>query len=100
MGHGEDYIQCIIREIKEEASIYATSNDLQFVSATHPSDDGSTYFSQLYLLRTDKIPQLSSEHTSGVWLSLEGLINKLEGGAYAKESLLPNTRLLRQYLAL
>mgnify|MGYP000983730760 CR=1 FL=1 len=99
LGQGEDYMDCLLRELVEEASLTCRESDLQLVHRTLPNDDNSAYFSRAYLVRTEKIPQLSSEHSSAEWMTVDELIERLEAGAPAKRSLLPDARALKEYIA-
>lgn len=96
-GHiqtGESYETAALRELWEEAGLEASAADLIFIDVFPLGQ----YISRLYLLRTDATPQLGDEHTAGSWLSPAELQRRLEQGVHAKSALLPNLKLLLEYL--
>jgi 8-oxo-dGTP pyrophosphatase MutT (NUDIX family) len=97
LGHGEDYMHCLIREFQEEAGIALSEETVRQIGASDPSENGSIYFNRLYLFVTDKEPHLSAEHTSGEWMKSNELINRLRSGAKAKQSLIRSAQTLTQY---
>ena len=102
-GHveqGESYEECLVRELAEEAGFTDVDpSALHLVQELQPDADNSIYFCRTYLLRTEKTPQLSDEHTSGEWLTIDELIRGLQHGTPAKRSLLPDAYALEKYLA-
>ena len=98
-GHvttGDSYETTALRELQEEAGIETSADNLELIANMPPT---RTHISRLYLLRTDQEPRLSDEHTSGSWMSIDELKEKLAQGIPAKESLLPKLLLLKEYLS-
>lgn len=99
-GHifsGESYIQACVREIKEETGIDATPDDLKFIKRINPSPD-LFYFRMLYLLRTDKIPTLSSEHAEFKWVKPSELDITIRADVPTKGTLIEDIPVLLTYL--
>ncbi len=99
-GHitsGESYDQACIREIKEELGIDIGKDDLTFITKIPPSPE-LFYFRMLYLLRTDKQPVLSSEHTDFSWIKPDELEKIVRDDVPTKETLYEDIPLLIEYL--
>ncbi|MBH2007624.1 NUDIX domain-containing protein [Candidatus Saccharibacteria bacterium] len=80
-GHinkGETYEQALVRETREELGIETTPDNFIFIKKFAPTKE-LFYFRNFYLLRTDKFPKLSPEHTEAAWIApnkLEEFLNK------------------------
>ena len=100
-GHvpsGETYERAVILEAQEEAGLVLEEDNAILIEHQLPSESNGPYFSNFYLIRTDSAPALSDEHTSGSWMSLDALAEKLHSGMPAKPSLLSNVERLQEYL--
>lgn len=100
-GHmlsGETYEQACVREIKEEAGIDATIDQLILIAKVKPSS-AIVYFRNIYLFRTDTTPQLSPEHTEATWISLDKLESTVQNDIPTKETLYEDITLLLDYLS-
>ena len=86
-GHlsaGETYEQCAVRELQEETGIDATIDDLELLYyGKHP---GIPYVFKFFLLQTNQQPTLSDEHTSGEWLTPTQIVNAINSGEPAKDT--------------
>ena len=97
LNSGETYDQACIREIKEEAGIDATIDQLILFATVRPSDK-LLYFRNIYLFRTDIKPRLSSEHTEAIWASPDQLEDVIRNDIPTKETLYEDITLLLNYL--
>ena len=86
-GHlsvGETYEQCAVRELREETGIDATIDDLELrYYGKHP---GIPYIFKFFLLQTTQQPALSDEHTSGKWLTPQQIMDAINSGKSAKDT--------------
>lgn len=99
-GHilsGESYDQACIREAKEELGIDIDENDLAFIAKIPPSPT-LFYFRMFYLLRTDKQPVLSPEHTEFSWLKPDDLEQVVHNDIPTKETLYEDIPIFLDYL--
>lgn len=99
-GHifsGETYEQACIREIKEEAGITATIDQLILLGQFKPSAK-ILYFRNIYLFRTDIEPRLSPEHTESIWVHPDQLVATTQNDIPTKETLHEDIQLLLAYL--
>ena len=99
-GHiasGETYDQACIREIYEETGLSVTMDDLILIGTIRPSKI-LFYFRKVYILRTDQIPQLSNEHTEGVWIAPDALADTVYNDIPTKQTLDDDIPLLVHYL--
>lgn len=100
VGAGEEYLEALIREFNEEAGLVISASDCTEIAYSTPlsSIPPSIYFNKLFIVKTDKQPVLSDEHTAGEFLDIDTAIAKVEGGAIAKNHYLSDLFVLRQYL--
>lgn len=99
-GHiasGESYEQACIREIYEETGLSVTMDDLILIGTIPPSKI-LFYFRKVYILRTDQVPRLSSEHTEGLWVTPESLAETVYKDVPTKQTLDDDIPLLVHYL--
>lgn len=99
-GHiasGETYDQACVREIFEETGLSVTMKDLILIGTIRPSKI-LFYFRKVYILRTDQIPKLSSEHTEGIWVAPETLADFVYNDVPTKQTLDDDIPLLVHYL--
>lgn len=99
-GHimsGESYDKACIREVKEELGIDITPDELMFITKIPPSPQ-LFYFRMFYLLRTDKEPVLSPEHTEFMWVKPQDLEALVNNDVPTKETLYEDISLLVEYL--
>jgi len=99
-GHvesGDDYIQTLIREVKEEINSDISEKDVEFISNVTYEENG--YKQNLYLLRTDTTPAFNpSDFTSAEWLMPSELIENIDKGHKTKSNLRSSVILLQKYL--
>lgn len=101
-GHlksGESYEQALLRETREELALDATVGDFVLVTEFSPTPQ-VFYFRKLYLLQTDKSPQLSCEHVEFLWIRPEDLQATVERDLPAKDTLYEGIDTLIDFLAL
>lgn len=91
----ESYVDAAVREIREETRLTISPDDLELIARIPPA---YSYFTHLFLLRSDVSPQLSDEHTSGSWLSVNELLAQLDAGVPAKMMLHSDVKRLKEYL--
>lgn len=100
-GHvesGDDYIQTLIREAKEEVNIDIDEKDVEFISNVTYEDDG--YKQNLYLLKTDITPTFNpKDFTSAEWLTPLELIENIDNGHKTKSNLRSSVILLQKHLS-
>lgn len=100
-GHimqGESYEQALVRETREELGIETSPDDFIFIKKFTPTDE-LFYFRNFYLLRTDKEPALSSEHTEAVWLPADQLQSFIKQDMPAKHTIYEDVPVLVDFLA-
>jgi len=99
-GHvesGDDYIQTLVREAKEEINIVIDEKDVEFISNVTYEDN--CYKQNLYLLRTNTTPTFNpSDFTNADWLTPSELIESIDSGHKAKSNLKSSVMLLQKYL--
>jgi isopentenyldiphosphate isomerase len=99
-GHveaGEDYLSTLIRETNEELNLTITKEDIEFVAKI--KSPSTRYIRSLYTLRTDKTPDYNpDDFVSGAWLTPEVLLQQINEGHAAKESLADSVEVLQAYL--
>ena len=98
MMKDESYEQALVREVREELGIETSADDFVFIKKFTPSNE-LFYFRNFYLLRTDKEPILSSEHTEAVWLPLHELQAFITQDVPAKHTLYEDIAELTAFLA-
>ncbi len=100
-GHiesGEDYLETIVRETREEINLDIKPNDIEFVAKLKSLS--IKYIRCIYLLRTDKTPEYNpDDFASAEWLTPAELISKIDGGHPAKRNLRDTIIALEAYLA-
>lgn len=99
-GHifsGESYSDACIREVKDEAGLDIMMDDLTFIKRVNPTPN-LFYFRMLYLLRTDRQPQLSPEHVSGDWISPDKLEETVRADVPTKDTLYEDIPYLIDFL--
>lgn len=100
-GHvesGDDYMQTLIREVKEEINMDINEKDVEFISNITYED--RSYKQNLYLLRTDVTPTFNlNDFTSAEWLTPAELIRSIDDGHKTKANLKSSVQLLQQYLS-
>lgn len=97
INRGESYEHALVREVHEELDIIATPEDFEFIHKFSPSEE-LFYFRQFYLLRTDREPQLSPEHTEAVWLPPEQLLSFVQHDVPAKQTIYEDISVLVDFL--
>lgn len=98
MMKGESYEDALVRETREELGIETTPTDFIFMKKFTPTNE-LFYFRKFYLLRTDKEPKLSSEHTEAVWLPPTQLQQALDRDVPAKHTMYEDIPILVDFLA-
>jgi isopentenyldiphosphate isomerase len=98
-GHvksGDDYMQTLIHEVKEEINMDITDKDVELISnVTYEYG----YKQNLYLMRTDITPNFNpTDFTSAQWLTPSELIRSIDNGHAAKINLKSSVMLLQQHL--
>ena len=97
VGAGDNYMQAMIREAKEELNLDLDSTELELIAKVVEED--IRYINCIYLLRKDEAPELNSEDfVSGEWMTPDELITQIEAGHPAKKSLRHAALLLHEYL--
>lgn len=99
-GHvlqGESYEQALVREIHEELGVNTALKDILWIKKFTPTDK-LFYFRNFYLLRTNKEPQLSDEHTEAVWISPSKLYDFVANDIPAKHTLYEDISVLTELL--
>lgn len=97
-GMNESYQDAAVREIKEELGIETSADRLERIVKIGPSAT-LFYFRELYLLRSDRQPLLSPEHTEAVWVAPDRLSEFVRNDVPTKEVLAEDIPLLLDYLA-
>ena len=99
-GHvesGDDYIQTLIRETKEEINLDITEKDIEFI--TKSTNEERHFIQSIYLLRTDVTPKFNpNDFTSAEWLKPSELIKSIDSGHLAKSNLRSSVLVLQGYL--
>lgn len=97
---GEDYTDALMREFLEEAGINVSLNDCVEIAYNTPDSIGNNtlYFNKLYIVQSSEHPTLSKEHTSGEFMNIDEIINKVEYGAVTKHHYLEDLLVLQSYL--
>jgi len=84
----EDYLTACIRGFEEELNIKVTEVNLEFVHKFRPIKN-LDYFRSLYIYRSEKVPYYNTaDFSEYFWLTPQELLSKLNGGEFAKRSLL------------
>lgn len=100
-GHvesGDDYMQTLIREAKEEVNIDIDEKDVEFISNITYEENG--YKQNLYLLKTDITPTFNpNDFTSADWLTPLELIENIDNGHKTKSNLRSSVILLQKHLS-
>lgn len=98
VGSGDDYLQTIIREAKEEINLDITAVDLEYIDKMR--SDVERYFRSVYLLRSDVTPTFNPhDFVSAQWLTPTELLASVDGGHPAKASLRTTVERLQDYLS-
>ena len=85
---GEDYLSGCIRGFAEELNIRIKPKDIEFIKTFRPIR-GLCYFRALYIYKSDEIPAYNTDDfTEYYWLTPKGLVDKLNTGEPAKNSLI------------
>lgn len=97
---GESYIDSLVREFQEEAGIAIDESQCIEIAYDKPSAFGTDtiYFDKLYLVKTDKQPLLSDEHTSGSFMNITEAIDKTREGMPVKDHYLQYLIIAQEYL--
>lgn len=86
VGSGEIYIESALREIQEELNISLVEDDLEFVHKFPPSN--LPYFRAFYIYESDISPAYNTDdYVSADWLSPQEILDRLDAGIPAKDSL-------------
>lgn len=100
-GHvssGESYIEAMLKEIREELNLDLAEKDLEFVTTIGP--DANRYIRKMYIYRSDQTPDFNPmDFTSASWLAPEAVIEMLDSGIPAKQSLKEAAVLATEWLA-
>ena len=100
-GHvsaGEDYLETIIRETKEEINLNITESELEFIAKFVSPE--LHYIDSIFLLRSDKTPTHNpSDFASAEWLTPQALLANIANGHKTKSSLPIFVNILQQYLS-
>jgi isopentenyl-diphosphate delta-isomerase len=85
---GETYRAAAVRGLQEELNLDVAANDLTFIAKRVPADDGSIYFTELYTLSYNDVPDYNPEDfVSYEWLAPAELLTILARGVPSKPSL-------------
>jgi isopentenyldiphosphate isomerase len=99
-GHvesGDNYMQTLIREVKEEINMDIDEKDIEFIS--NITYDDRACKQNLYLLRTDTTPKFNlNDFVSAEWLTPARLIQSIDSGHKTKSNLKSSVMLLQEYL--
>jgi len=94
VAHGESYRQAGLRGLQEELGLTAKASELRLVGSVPPFQS-MPYFHQIFLYPGNEVSQYDTgDYTSYEWLSPQMAVARLQGGAPAKEILLPSLQLL------
>jgi 8-oxo-dGTP pyrophosphatase MutT (NUDIX family) len=100
-GHvesGDDYLETIIREVKEEINVDLQAGMLEFIAKL--KDEAGRYITCVYLYRTNQTPVFNpSDFVSAEWLAPDAVIAAIDSGHPAKSSLPGKIRVLQTYLS-
>ncbi len=97
VGAGENYLETIIRETKEEINMDITPDDIEFVAKL--KSVSVRYIRTIYLLRSDKTPHFNpDDFVSAQWLEPADLIAGIDSGHPAKSNLRDTVVTLQTYL--
>lgn len=99
-GHmikGESYEQALVRETHEELGMKTTPDDFVFIKKFSPTHE-LFYFRKFYLLRTDKEPLISPEHTEAIWIAPNKLQTFVENDIPAKHTIYEDIPVLVDFL--
>jgi isopentenyldiphosphate isomerase len=90
-GHvasGDDYAETLKREVEEELNLKLDKSKLEFLHKFKPRPDLPPYFRAVYLYRSNEIPKYNSDDFSEYyWMEPKELLDKLDAGEPAKQSL-------------
>jgi isopentenyl-diphosphate delta-isomerase len=99
-GHvesGDNYIQTLIREAKEEINLDIDKKDIEFISNVTYEENG--YKQNIYLFKTDATPEFNpNDFISAEWLTPAELIKSIDNGHKTKSNLRSSVMLLVEYL--
>jgi len=97
VGAGENYLQSIIRETREEINLKVTPEQLEFMTKT--VSEKIRYIREVYILRTDLTPTFNpDDFVSASWLEPQQLIQSIDQGHPAKSNLRETVVMLQDYL--
>lgn len=90
-GHvasGDDYAETLKREVQEELNLELDESKLEFLHKFSPRPDLPPYFRTVYLYRSNEVPNFNHDDFSEYyWMTSQELLDKLESGEPAKQSL-------------
>lgn len=90
----EDYLEACMRGFAEELNINIKPKDVQFIKTFKPIR-GLGYFRALYLYESDEVPTFNPDDFSEYyWLTPKELIDRLNAGEPAKDSLIETSTYL------
>ncbi len=88
VGSGENYMQALIRETKEELNLDIDRSKLKLLRKFRP-DKQLRYFRMVYIYKSNEVPKYNpNDFTEYYWMIPEELVAKLKAGEPAKLSLL------------
>ncbi|MEX1995157.1 MAG: NUDIX domain-containing protein [Candidatus Saccharimonadales bacterium] len=94
VGHGETYMEALIRETKEELNLELKPDRLSLIKKFGPTGE-LRYFRSVYLYKSNQAPNYNpDDFTEFYWLTPQELMHKLEAGEPAKLSLLETAQYL------
>lgn len=100
-GHvesGEDYLETMLRETKEEINLDISPDEIEFVAKL--KSVLIKYIRSVYLLRTNETPRLNpDDFISAEWLSPSELIASIDNGHPTKSNLRDTAVTLQTYLS-
>lgn len=99
LASGETYEQACIREVKEEVGITVSPRELILLSKEPPTPR-MFYFRNVYLIQTDQLPVLGSEHTELSWIQPNKLQESVEEDVPAKDTLYDDIPILLTHLGI
>lgn len=90
-GHvasGDDYAVTLMREVQEELNLELDESKLEFLHKFAPRPELPPYFRAVYLYHSNEVPNFNHDDFSEYyWLTPQELLDKLEAGEPAKQSL-------------
>ncbi len=97
VGAGNDYLETIIRETKEEINLKVSEDDLIYVAKMR--SDNERYFRSIYLLHSNDEPVFNpADFVTAEWLLPDEIIKEIDDGHLAKSTLRETIIQLKAYL--